>query len=153
FSAGGTCVELPAGSQHDINGSLNAAGGIYLGSGIYTLTGYASFGANNGGDVGNCPSAGVTTGVGGVGGSLILGGNSTVSCSGTTSVFCLGAGYATVSLVAPTSTSTLGSDTAGVAVVGPTNSNLTGAATFTSGAINTRISGVFYFPYGPINVS
>jgi hypothetical protein len=153
FSGGGTCVALPAGSQHDINGSLNAAGGIYLGSGIYTLTGYAAFGANNGGDVGNCPSSGVTTGVGGVGVSLILGGNSTVSCSGTTSVFCLGAGYSTVSLVAPTSTSTLGATTAGVAVLGPTNPSLTGAATFTSGATNTRISGIFYFPYGPINVS
>lgn len=153
YSAGGTCVELPAAGQHDINGSLNAAGGIYLGSGIYTLTGYAAFGANNGGDVGNCPTSGVTTGVSGVGVSLILGGNSTVSCSGTTSAFCLGAGYSTVSLVAPTSSSALGSSTAGVAVVGPTSSSLTGAAVFTSGATNTRISGVFYFPYGAIDVS
>ncbi len=153
FSAGGTCVELPAAGEHDINGSLNAAGGIYLGAGIYTLTGYAAFGANNGGDVGNCPSSGVTTGVGGVGVSLILGGNSTVSCSGTTSAFCLGAGYSTVSLVAPTSSSTLGSSTAGIAVVGPTSSSLTGAAVFTSGATNTRISGVFYFPYGAIDIS
>ncbi|HET6606879.1 MAG TPA: Tad domain-containing protein [Rhodopila sp.] len=153
FSAGGTCLALPAAGQHDINGSLNAAGGVYLGSGIYTLTGYAAFGANSGGDVGNCPSQGVTTGVGGLGVSLILGGNSTISCGSTASAFCLGAGYSTVNLVAPTSTSTLGSSTAGVAVVGPTTSSLTGAAVFTSGATNTRISGVFYFPYGAINVS
>jgi hypothetical protein len=149
FSSGGTCLELPAAGQHDINGSLNAAGGVYLGSGIYTLTGYAAFGANNGGDVGNCPSQGVTTGVGGLGVSLILGGNSTITCGSTASAFCLGAGYSTVNLVAPTGTSS----TAGVAVVGPTSSSLTGAAIFTAGATHTHISGVFYFPYGAINVS
>jgi hypothetical protein len=143
YTNGGTCLQLPAAGEHDINGSLNASGGV----------GYVSFGASSGGDVTNCPSSGVTTGVGALGVSLILGGTSTVSCSGTTSVFCLGAGYSTVNLVAPTSSSTLGSSTAGVAVVGPTSSSLTGAATFTSGATNTRISGVFYFPYGAINLS
>lgn len=153
YSGGGTCLALPAAGQHDINGSINAGGGINLGSGIYTLAGYAAFGAGGGGNVSNCPTVGVTTGLSAIGVSLILGGNSTISCGNATSVFCIGAGYSTVNLVAPTSSSALGSSTAGVAVIGPTSSSLTGAASFTSGASNTRISGAFYFPNGPINVS
>lgn len=153
LTSGGSCVQLPAAANHDINGSINGAGGIYLGGGVYTIAGFVSMGNGGGGDVGNCPSSGVTTGLNGIGVSLIIGGNATVSCGRLTAAFCLGAGYSTVSLVAPTSSSMLGANTAGLAVVGPTSSTNTAGAVFTSGATNTRISGVFYFPYGPINLS
>jgi hypothetical protein len=153
-TSGGTCVEISAAAEHDINGSLNAQGGIYLGSGVYTVNGYAAFGAGSGGNVSNCPTSGASTGLYGAAVSLILSGTATTTCSGASgAAFCLGAGYSSVVLTAPTSSSTLGSGAAGLAVVGPISSALTGAADFTSGATNTQISGVFYFPYGAINMS
>jgi hypothetical protein len=154
LSNGGTCIALPANNQHYINGYLNASGGVTLGAGTYTVSGYAAFGASSGGNVSNCPTSGTSTGLNALGVSLILGGSSTVSCSGVSSTaFCLGAGYSSVILVAPTGTSTLGSGTAGLAVIGPTTSTNTAGAVFSSGASNTRISGVFYFPYGPVTIS
>ncbi|HQT78833.1 MAG: hypothetical protein B7Z80_24905 [Rhodospirillales bacterium 20-64-7] len=153
-TSGGTCVALGAAAEHDINGSVNAAGGIDLGAGVYTINGYASFGASDGGDVSNCPTSGTVTGLTATGVSLILSGASTTSCNGYAgSAFCLGAGYAHVQLTAPSTSSAVGSNTAGLAVIGPTSSSLTGSADFTTGATDTQITGVFYFPYGAINVS
>ena len=123
------------------------------GSGIYTVNGYVALGNGGGGDVSNCPTSGTTTGLTALGVTLVISGTSTVTCGGTTSAFCLGAGYSTSILTAPTSSSTLGSTTAGLAVIGPQSSTNTGAATFTSGATNTRISGAFYFPNGQVNMS
>jgi hypothetical protein len=153
ISGGGSCLSIPAAAQHDINGSINGAGGIYLGSGIYTVNGYVALGNGGGGDVSNCPASGTTTGLTGLEVTLVVSGASTVSCNSIASAFCLGAGYSTVNLTAPTSSSTLGSSTAGLAVIGPQSSSNTAAAVFTSGATNTRVSGAFYFPYGAINMS
>ncbi len=50
-TSGGTCVAVSAAAEHDINGSISAAGGIVLGSGIYTVNGYVAAGNGNGGDV------------------------------------------------------------------------------------------------------
>jgi hypothetical protein len=152
-SGGGSCLALPAAAEHDINGSINTAGGIVLGAGIYTVDGYVAFGASGGGDVSNCPTSGTTTGVTALGVTLVLGGASTVSCGGTTSAFCAGSGYNTIKLTAPTSSSTEGSSTAQLAVIGPQTSTITAGATFTSGASNTQVSGAFYFPNGPIDMS
>ena len=38
-TSGGTCVAVSAAAEHDINGSIAGAGGLYLGSGIYTING------------------------------------------------------------------------------------------------------------------
>jgi hypothetical protein len=152
-TSGGTCVAIGAAAQHDINGSISAAGGIYLGSGIYTVNGYVALGNSGGGDVSNCPTSGTTTGLTGLEVTLVVSGASTVSCNSIASAFCLGAGFSTVNLTAPTSSSTLGSSTAGLAVIGPQSSSNTAAAVFTSGATNTRVSGAFYFPNGAINMS
>ena len=149
-TTGGTCVAVSAAAEHDINGNIAGAGGLYLGSGIYTVNGYIALGNAGGGDVSDCPTSGTTTGLSALGVTLVISGTNTVSCGGTTSAFCLGAGYSTVNLTAPTTSSTLGSTTAGLAVIGPQSSSNTGAATFTSGATNTRISGAFYFPNGQI---
>lgn len=152
-TTGGTCVAIGAAAEHDIDGSIAAAGGVVLGSGVYTVNGYVALGNSGGGDVSNCPTSGTTTGLSGLGVSLVVSGASTVTCGSTTSAFCLGAGYSTVNLTAPTSTSALGSSMAGLAVIGPQSSTNTSAATFTSGATNTRISGAFYFPHGQIYMS
>jgi hypothetical protein len=149
----GTCVAVSAAAEHDINGYVAGAGGLYLGSGIYTVNGYVALGNSSGGDVSNCPTSGTTTGLSALGATLVISGASTVTCGSTTSAFCLGAGYSTVKLTAPTSSSTLGSSTAGLAVIGPQSSSDTGAATFTSGATNTQISGAFYFPNGQVYMS
>jgi hypothetical protein len=151
-TTGGTCVALPAAAQHDINGYLAGAGGIVLGSGIYTVNGYVALGNGNGGDVQNCPASGTTTGLTGLEVTLVVSGASSVSCGGTSSTFCLGAGYSTVKLTAPTSSSAFGSSTANLAVIGPT-ANVAAGAVFTAGATDTRISGAFYFPVGPVTMS
>lgn len=152
-TSGGTCVALSAAAEHDINGSINGAGGIVLGSGIYTVNGYVALGNSGGGNVSNCPTSGTTTGLTGLGVTLVISGTTTVSCGSLTSAFCLGAGFSTVNLTAPTSSSTLGSSTAGLAVIGPQSSSNTAAASFTTGATNTRISGAFYFPNGAVSMS
>jgi hypothetical protein len=147
-TGGGSCLALPAASAHDINGAINASGGIQMGAGVYTVDSYVSLGNGGGGDVSNCPTSGTTTGLTALGVTLVIGGDSTVSCGGTTSTLCVGAGYSTVKLTAPTSGST-----AQLAVVGPQTTSTTAGATFTAGATNTQISGAFYFPNGPINLS
>ncbi len=152
-TSGGTCVAVSAAAEHDINGYLAGAGGLYLGSGIYTVNGYVALGNSSGGNVSNCPTSGTTTGLSALGVTLVISGASTVTCGSTTSAFCLGAGYSSVILTAPTSSSALGSSTAGLAVIGPQSSSNTAAAAFTTGATNTRVSGAFYFPNGPVTMS
>ena len=152
-TSGGTCLALSAAAEHDINGSIAGAGGIVLGSGIYTINGYVALGNGSGGDVSNCPTSGTTTGLTGLGVTLVVSGASTTTCDSLASAFCLGAGYATVKLTAPTSTSTLGSSTASLAVIGPQSSSNTAAAVFKNGATNTQVSGAFYFPNGQIYMS
>lgn len=153
-TSGGTCVAVGAAAEHDIRGSIDASGGLVLGSGIYTIDGYFALGASSGGDVPNCPTTGTTTGLSALDVTLVIAGASTVTCNGVaTSAFCLGAGYSTVDLTAPTSSSVLGSSTASLAVIGPQSSTNTAAAAFTTGATNTQISGAFYFPNGPVTMS
>jgi hypothetical protein len=153
-SGGGSCLALPAAAEHDINGDISSGGGMVLGSGIYTVNGYINF-AGGGGDVSNCPTAGTTTGLTGLGVTLVVSGASTTTCNSLASAFCLGSGFDTVKLTAPTSTSTLGTSTAGLAVIGPQSSsaNPTAAASFSNGASNTQVSGAFYFPNGQIYMS
>ncbi len=153
-SSGGTCIVLPAANLHFINGSLNASGGVVLGAGLYAMSGYAAFGASGGGNVSNCPSFATTTGLNALGVTLVLGGTSTVTCNGiSNTAFCLGSGYSSVILTAPTASSALASAYAGLAVVGPVSGGITAGSVFSSGASNTRISGVFYTPLGPITVN
>jgi hypothetical protein len=152
-TGGGTCVAVSAAAEHDINGSISAAGGIVLGSGIYTVNGYVAAGNGSGGDVSGCPATGITTGLTALGVTLVISGTSTVSCGSTASAFCLGAGFSTVKLTAPTSSSALGSSTAGLAVIGPQSSSNTATAAFTTGATHTQISGAFYFPNGAVTMS
>jgi Flp pilus assembly protein TadG len=153
-TTGGTCVALGATGQHDINGYLAAAGGVVLGSGIYTINGYVAFGNSGGGDVSNCPASGTTTGLTALEVSLVVSGASTVSCNGVaSSAFCFGAGYSTVKLTAPTSSSTFGSSMADLAVIGPQSSSNHAVAAFTTGATNTRVSGAFYFPNGEVRMT
>ncbi len=144
LGGGGSCLTLPAATQHDIKGYFAGAGGTILGAGVYTVTGYIAFGASGGGDV-TCN--GQTVGVKGVDVTLVTAGGSTYgsgTCQG--KAFCMGAGYGTVSLTAPTS-----GTTAKLAVVGPTSGTTAGAA-FAEGA-TTSFSGAFYFPKGPISLS
>jgi Flp pilus assembly protein TadG len=146
-SGGGSCLAIPAASQHDINGSLSSGGGVVLGSGIYTINGYVNF-AGRGGDVSNCPTAGTTTGLTGLAVTLVVSGASTTTCNSLTSAFCLGSGFDTVKLTAPSSGST-----ASLAVIGPQSSSNTAGATFQNGASSTQVSGAFYFPNGQIYMS
>jgi hypothetical protein len=144
-NGGGSCMTLPAATAHDVNGYLTVAGGTTLGAGVYTIYGYMGVGAINGGTV----TCGVTTiGVTASAVTLVIGGNSTVSCGGTTTAFCVSGGYSNVILTAPTSGST-----ANLAVIGPTTSTNTAGAVLTAGASGANISGAFYFPYGPFAMS
>ncbi len=138
-NGGGSCLTLPAATQHDINGSIILGGGATLGGGIYTIYNYLALGNNGGGAV---PCGDSFIGMKASGVSLIIGGNATVSC-GSSVAFCITAGYSNVTLTAPS----IGS-TANLAVVGPTVSSNTAGATLTAGATGASITGAFYFPYG-----
>jgi hypothetical protein len=143
-NGGGSCMTLPAAAAHDINGYLTVAGGTTLGTGVYTIYGYVGIGAINGGTV-TCN--GTTIGVSASAVTLVIGGNSTVSCSGPTTAFCVEGGYSNVILTAPTSGST-----ANLAVIGPTSSTNTAGAVLTAGASGANIAGAFYFPYGAFSM-
>jgi Flp pilus assembly protein TadG len=138
-NGGGSCLTLPAATQHDINGSIILGGGATLGGGIYTIYNYLALGNAGGGAV-TC--GGQSIGIKANGVSLIIGGNATVSCDGTVA-FCIAGGYSNVTLTAPS----IGS-TANLAVVGPTVSGNTAGATLKAGASGASITGAFYFPYG-----
>jgi hypothetical protein len=144
-SGGGSCMTISAAAQHDIEGNFATAGGTFLGSGVYTVTGYIGLGSNGGGDV-TCN--GVDVGMSGTGVTFVDGGGSTPtsgSCSG--EAFCLASGYNNVSLVAPTT-----GTTANLVVIGPIPTSNTAGAAFTEGANNTNLSGAFYFPNGTISL-
>jgi hypothetical protein len=141
-SAGGSCLTLPAASQHDIKGYLSASGGVILGSGVWTLNDYFALGASGGGNV-TCN--GTSVGVSGSNVTIVTAATTTPAsgtCKG--AAFCVGSGYSNVTLTAPTSGST-----AKLVVVNAT----TAGAVFTQGASNSSLSGVFYFPSGPITLS
>jgi Flp pilus assembly protein TadG len=143
---GGSCFMVPAAAQHDISGNFIASGAMVLGSGVYTVDGYFSLGANGGGSAA-CPTA--TVSVKALGVTLVLSGKNVPnggSCNGYS--FCVAAGYSNIQLEAPTSGAT-----AKLAVIGPTSSTVTAGATFAEGGSNAQISGAFYFPKGPITMS
>jgi hypothetical protein len=148
-AGGGSCITLPASSAHDINGNMYTAGGVFLGSGVYSINGYAAFGPNGGGDV-TC--GGTLVGVSGNGVTLVLSGLNTISsgnCGSTAVVLCVANGYGHVTLTAPAS-----GTTSGFVVIGPkSGTGITAGAAFTEGSTNTTLSGVFYMPTGPITLS
>ncbi|MGH7015798.1 MAG: hypothetical protein ACRED8_01790, partial [Caulobacteraceae bacterium] len=145
-SAGGSCLNLPAAAEHDIDGDMTAAGGVILGAGVYTVHGYIALGASGGGTV-TC--WGSTVGMTGSSVTMITDGSSTPSsgnCQG--EAFCIGAGFSQVTLIAPTS-----GDTANLAVIGPQSSSNTAGASFNEGSSNVQVAGAFYFPWGPVSFS
>lgn len=144
-NGGGSCMTLPAATAHDINGYFTVAGGTTLGAGVYTIYGYAAIGAINGGTV-TC--GGTTIGLSASGVTLVIGGNSTVTCNSIATAFCVAGGYSNVVLTAPTSGSTVN-----LAVIGPTISTNTAGAVLTAGASGANIAGAFYVPYGPFIMS
>jgi Flp pilus assembly protein TadG len=142
---GGSCLQMGAATQHDINGYFLTAGGNILGSGVYTVSQYMSLGGSNGGNV-TC--WGTSTGLSASGVTIVVGGSTldTSDCANPYCSFYVGAGYSNVTLTAPTSGATQG-----LAVIGPTTSSNLSGATFNEGSSGTSISGAFYFPYGQIN--
>jgi Flp pilus assembly protein TadG len=144
-SGGGSCLTLPAADYQDIKGYMSTAGGTIMGSGTYTVTGYIALGANGGGNV-TCN--GNSVGLSGTNVTFVAGAASTLSsgtCSGT--AFCVAAGYSDVTLTAPAS-----GTMSKLLVIGPSSGGTnTAGATFAQGAA-ASLSGVFYFPKGPINL-
>lgn len=143
-NSGGSCLTLGAASEHDIDGSISAAGGLVLGAGVYSITGYLALGEAGGGSV-HC--GGRSVGMSGTDVTLVIGGDTLPSgyaCRNT--ALCIAAGYSDVTLVAPDT-----GDNAGIAVIGP-GGNAHGA-TLSQGASDVQISGLFYFPNGPVSLS
>lgn len=144
------CLAFPAAAQHDINSSLDTAGGVIMGSGIYTFNGYVAFGRINGnGTKGNCNGTAVS--VKGNNITLVISGSTTPGsgqCSGY--AYCMVSGYADADMSAPTS-----ADGNRLLVVGPPTTG-TGATTyganFGQGNSAISMSGTFYFPNGAIDV-
>lgn len=142
---GGSCFAIPRAPHHDIAGSIMVDGATILGAGVYTVDGAFLLGAGSGGSA-DCWGRHVS--VEAIGVSVIISGKTSVSagyCANTS--FCISAGYRNVVFQAPTSGST-----AGLAVIGPIDGRTNGAS-LSEGAENARISGAFYFPTGPIEMS
>ena len=142
LSGGGGCFTLPAARQHDIKGSIRPNGGLILGAGTYTISDH--FAAASGGRV-TCN--GVSVAVAGTDVSLVIGGSKPATeyvCGN--SVFCLAGGFSGVRLSAPKSGAM-----AKLLFIGPQNTSNTYGATFAGGG-SAVMSGVFYFPNGPIKM-
>jgi Flp pilus assembly protein TadG len=145
-TGGGSCLTLPAAAQHNIKGNISSAGGLTLGAGVYTINGYFALGENGGGAV-SCAGGNIGLSANGV--VLQVGGAATATGSCNGYVFCATAGFTNVTLVAPAE----GATAAGFAVIGPTSSARTGGALFAGGASGVSVSGVFYVPYGSLQMS
>ena len=142
-SGGGSCTFISAAVQHDINGSIVTAGATILGSGTYTVYGSVGIGANGGGNV-TCN--GTSYGLSADTVSLIIGANGaalTGTCAG--QAFCVAAGYSSVTLIAPTA-----GTYKKMAVIGPASG--ASGAFFTQGSSGTSLSGLVYFPTGPVRL-
>ncbi len=142
-AGGGACIVLPATGQHDIYGSIKTAGGLVMGAGVYTITGYFDIGGSGGGDW-TCNQQQV--GVSAANTTLVIGAAQTPSDSCSGQALCVAAGFGHVVVTAPST----GTD-ANLAVIGPTN-GITAGASFTEGATSTIMSGAFYFPQGPLSL-
>jgi len=137
-SSGGSCVVLPAAAQHDVDGSISLQGQAGLGAGTYTVNGYFSMSAGGG----NCSGQSGALSAKDV--SIVLSGK-TLSKSGgcNGAAFCMTGGQSGTVLTAPAS-----GPLAKLAIVGPQSSS--GGMALTGGASNFTVSGVLYFPKGPI---
>lgn len=145
-SLGGSCLSVPAAAQHDIGGNFDMSGAVILGRGVYTIDGYFALGADSGGSV-NCQGQSIS--VRGIDVSIVVSGKATPAngaCRGWS--FCVAAGYRDVEISAPTS-----GTTANLAVIGPQSAAIGAGALFAQGGSAGRISGAFYFPHGPIEMS
>jgi Flp pilus assembly protein TadG len=145
-AGGGGCLVVSAAAQHDVRGNFNASGAVVLGAGIYSIDGYMALGAAGGGG-GACNGANVS--VRGRDVSIVVSGKATPSsgaCHG--QAYCVASGYNNVVLTAPTSGAT-----ASLAVIGPASPNNKAGAAFTQGGSSGQITGVFYFPNGPVALS
>ncbi len=148
LTGGGSCLIVGAASQHDIKGNLWGTGAMKLGAGIYTVTGSVNFGGSGGGDS-SC--GGSTIGIYADQVTFVVGASAgSLATSGVCAnqAFCLAAGYGHVTINAPA-----GGATPGFALIGPQSASNTAGATFTSGASNTVITGVFYNPNGAVNLA
>lgn len=140
-TGGGSCLALPPAAQHDVDGSLDLQGAAALGAGTYSVNGFVALGASSGG-VSTCLGRDISLEAKDV--SLVVSGK-TLSKSGQCAgyAFCLGAGYRNAILTAPAS-----GDLANIAVIGPQTTP--GGMALVAGASNFSMSGVLYFPRGPI---
>ncbi|RST82791.1 hypothetical protein EJC49_23300 [Aquibium carbonis] len=142
---GGSCLSIPAAAHHDVSGSLSIAGGLALGAGNYAIDGYFALGESGGGNV-NCFGSDLSLDADQV--ALVVSGSKqskSGSCTGR--AFCVASGYRNIRLVAPSK-----GDLAGFAVIGPIQANQKAGAAFVEGGSNARVSGVFYFPNGPVDL-
>jgi len=145
ITSGGSCLMIGAATDHDINSYISASGAVVLGSGNWTVSKYAWFGAGGGGGTTSCPGlGGAYVGVSGTGVTVYVGGVGVPTSGGScaNNSFCVSAGYQQVTLTAGASK---------LVVVGASSS--TAGALFTQGASGVSLSGEFYFPNGPISLS
>lgn len=137
---GGSCLVFPAAAQHDIAGYVHLAGGAKFGAGIYTIDGYLRI--DTGGA--NC---GTRYAVDGTDVVIVISGTFTPNdwaCAGR--AFCLSGGN-DINLVAPTT-----GPNANLAVIGPQDEAIVAGAALDAGG-QAQVSGAFYFPHGPIDMT
>lgn len=146
-TTGGSCIWFGEAPQHDVDGSMSFGGGVYLGAGMWTINGGFTLGANGGGNVSNCFGQDISLRAENV--TLVLSGKgvkSSGSCGN--AAFCATAGYRNVTLTASQQ-----GPTAGIAIIGPQTPGIKNGALFAAGASSAQVSGAFYFPNGPLDMT
>ena len=144
---GGSCLVLPEAAEHHIKGSIDASGAVRMGAGVYSISGYLHLGSGGGG---SAFCQGKTISVEAIDTTFLIAGNgpipTTWPCGG--KAFCVSAGYDNIRITAPQS-----GPFTDMAVIGPLNPSRPQGAIFTAGGSGGQVSGAFYFPNGPVELS
>lgn len=139
---GGSCVVLPAATNHDISDDVVLWGAAILGKGTYHIDGIFRAGAGGA----QCGSNALA--VSGEDVTVVLSGRGSIKgdvswgCNSTS--FCIDGGNA-VTLTAPTS-----GENEGMGIIGPLDDSRGGVHIAAGGA--SRLSGVMYFPHAPLKI-
>lgn len=144
ITEGGSCVAFGRSRYHDIAGGIDINGAANLSSGLYTVDGFLTLSSGGGS---NCD--GLSSGFRALDATFVLSGKSTSrTWDCTTSAFCASGGQSNLTIQAPTT-----GPLAKIGVIGPLDARNANGASFSAGASGSRVSGLFYFPNGPIKTS
>lgn len=142
-----SCLMLPAAAQHDINGNLDAGGGIVFGAGVYSVAGYVAIG-NTVHASGTCNGRAVSVEGSDVTFNIASGLSSPLLGACALQSFCVAGGFSSAALKAPTT-----GTNANLLLVGPPALVNVAGTLFEGVGPDLKLSGVIYNPRGPLTIA